>query len=82
MTAGHYITLQAFGRRSYPERRTTKCITITRNKYDENPREKYRSKCREQPHSSTWTLKVKLINTNHNENGNNAGVSPSALRTS
>uniref|UniRef100_A0A0E9XXG9 Uncharacterized protein n=1 Tax=Anguilla anguilla TaxID=7936 RepID=A0A0E9XXG9_ANGAN len=27
----HYITLQAFGRRSYPERRTTKCITITRN---------------------------------------------------
>uniref|UniRef100_A0A0E9Y094 Uncharacterized protein n=1 Tax=Anguilla anguilla TaxID=7936 RepID=A0A0E9Y094_ANGAN len=44
----HYITLQAFGRRSYPERRTTKCITITRNKCVENPREKYRSKCREQ----------------------------------
>ncbi|KAG5841666.1 hypothetical protein ANANG_G00169060, partial [Anguilla anguilla] len=58
------MTLQAFGRRSYPERHTTKCITITRNKYDETPREKYRSKCREQPHSSTWTLNVKLINTN------------------
>uniref|UniRef100_A0A0E9RQJ2 Uncharacterized protein n=1 Tax=Anguilla anguilla TaxID=7936 RepID=A0A0E9RQJ2_ANGAN len=48
------------------------CITIARNKYDENPREKYQSKCREQPHSSTWTLKVKLINTNTNENSNNA----------
>uniref|UniRef100_A0A0E9X0N3 Uncharacterized protein n=1 Tax=Anguilla anguilla TaxID=7936 RepID=A0A0E9X0N3_ANGAN len=34
----HYIALQAFGRRSYPERRTTKRITITRNKCVENPR--------------------------------------------
>uniref|UniRef100_A0A0E9WC64 Uncharacterized protein n=1 Tax=Anguilla anguilla TaxID=7936 RepID=A0A0E9WC64_ANGAN len=32
----HYIT--GIGRRSYPERRTTKCITITRNKCVENPR--------------------------------------------
>uniref|UniRef100_A0A0E9Q7Q6 Uncharacterized protein n=1 Tax=Anguilla anguilla TaxID=7936 RepID=A0A0E9Q7Q6_ANGAN len=32
-----HITLQAFGRRSYPERRTTKYITITRNKCVQKP---------------------------------------------